>query len=995
MEQPGLRHHAALFRSSVIDEQPGQERPRPGEGQDVSFMQSMQQRAAQAEQQQQAQPAAQAQQQQPQAQQQQPQAQQQQPQAQQQQPQAQRGGAQRRGGRRAPAAAQQMGQPPGAVAAGEPLDMGAVQKALPPVPKAAVVPKRTAFPQRPEHGRLGRPIQLVANHFEIELPHGDVYHYDVSIVSSSKKAEAKAPDQKKMRCLSTRINRLVVQNLVAKYRGELNRCLPAFDGRKNLYTRKPLPFKERTFNVPFQEGDREEEFIVTVQYAATVNLDALHAVYNRTVRTVPQEVIQALDIIMRHGPCITLTPVGRSIFMPPGPNDNSELGGGHEVWFGYYTSVRPAQWKPMLNIDRSATAFYEAIPVIEFMCKLLSEGPPGAHCQKPEAFRRLTASQCIKLSKELKDLKVRVLHLSYPRKYKVAKVTQLPAQELCFNLDEGTKTNVAEYFRQKYPKYMRFPNLPCIQAGTPNRPVYLPLEACHIVEGQPYRKKLSESMTTEMIRRTAQPPVQRFRSIMSSVQDVVNKSRPYLDEFGIKVSTNPTQLKGRVLEPPSLTFHGQQTLRPRDGVWDLRSSRLLTAKPIDKWALLGVNCRLEQGAINNMVRLFKDIGGNLGMAVNDPLVTRSEQTGRRPILQILKELKDSNVELVIVVLGRQASYADIKEAAEVKLGIRTQCIKELNMTRKCNPALITNLCLKINAKLGGTNNGLLSQEKPAIFKDPLIIIGADVTHPAPGDRVKPSIAACVGSMDPIPSRYQASIRVQIQKEEAVARVEIIEDLKEMIKELLKAFYQETRHKPVRIIFYRDGVSEGQFGIVRDQELSAIRQACLELSPDGSYKPPVTFIVVQKRHHTRFMPANERDGVGRARNIPPGTTVDTVVTHPVDFDFFLCSHAGIQGTSKPAHYYVVHDDANFTSDDLQKLSYYLCHTYARCARSVSIPAPVYYAHLAAFRAKEHIASACNVPSGSSVSSGGSDQVSTEQYVSAVKVTQAMQKHMYFV
>ncbi|XP_049523406.1 protein argonaute-2-like isoform X2 [Dermacentor silvarum] len=964
----------ARGRGRGRDDQPGQEPPRPGEGQDVSFMQSMQQRAAQAAQQQ-------------------PQApQQQQPQAA--QPQAQRGGGvQRRGGKRAPAAAQQMA--PGAVAAGEPLDMGAVQKALPPVPEMAVVPKRTAFPQRPKHGQLGRAIQLVANHFEIELPHGDVYHYDVAIVSPSKKEEAKAPDQKKMRCLSTRINRLVIQNLVAKYRGELNKCLPAFDGRKNLYTRKPLPFKERTFKVPFQEGDREQEFIVTVQYAATVSLDALHAVYDRHVRTVPQEVIQALDIIMRHGPCVTLTPVGRSIFMPPAPGDNSELGGGHEVWFGYYTSVRPAQWKPMLNIDRSATAFYEAIPVIEFMCKLLSEGPAGAPYQRPENFRRLTASQCIKLSKELKDLRVRVLHLSYPRKYKVAKVTQLSAQELNFNLDAGTKTNVAEYFRQKYPKYMRYPNLPCIQAGTPNRPVYLPLEACHIVEGQPYRKKLSESMTTEMIRRTAQPPAQRFRSIMSSVRDVVDKSRPYLDEFGIKVSTNPTQLKGRVLDPPSLTFGGEQTLRPRDGVWDLRNSRLLAAKAIDKWALLGVNCRLDPGAINNMVHLFKDIGGKLGMMVKDPLFARSEPTGRTPIVKVLKELKDNKVELVIIVLGRQASYADIKEAAEVKLGIRTQCIKEFNMTRKCNPALITNLCLKINAKLGGTNNGLLSQEKPAIFKEPVIIIGADVTHPAPGDRVKPSIAACVGSMDSIPSRYQASIRVQIQKEEAVARVEIIEDLKDMIKELLKAFYLETRHKPVRIIFYRDGVSEGQFGIVRDQELSAIRQACLELSPDGSYKPPVTFIVVQKRHHTRFMPANERDGVGRAKNIPPGTTVDTVVTHPVDFDFFLCSHAGIQGTSKPAHYYVVHDDANFTSDDLQKLSYYLCHTYARCARSVSIPAPVYYAHLAAFRAKEHIASACNISSGSSVSSAGSDSVSTEQYVSAVKVTEAMQKHMYFV
>lgn len=867
---------------------------------------------------------------------------------------------------------------------------------MPPAPEIAVVPKRTPFPQRPKHGQLGRPIQLFANHFEIELPRGDVFHYDVTIVSPSKKEEDKAPDQKKMRCLSTRINRLVIQNLVAKYRGELSGCLPAFDGRKNLYTRKQLPFNNRTFTVPFDEGDREQKFAVTIQYAATVNLDALHAVYDRHVRTVPQEVIQALDIIMRHGPCVTLTPVGRSIFMPPEQGVNCSLGGGHEVWFGYYTSVRPAQWKPMLNLDRSATTFYEAIPVIEFMCKLLSEGPPGAPIRGPEFFKRLTASQCIKLSKELKDLRVRVLHLSYPRKYKVTKVTQLSAGELTFSLDGGVKTNVADYFREKYPKYMRYPNLPCIQAGTLNRPVYLPLEACHIVEGQPYRKKLSETMTSEMIKRTAQPPAQRFKAIASSVRDMVDRSGPYLREFGIKVSTNPTQLHGRVLDPPSLVFGNEQTLRPRDGTWDLRNSRLLTAMPIDKWALLGVNCRLDQQAANNMVALFKDIGGKLGMKVQNPLDVSSVYTDRNPIHQVLKRLRDSlNVDLVIVVLGRQASYADIKEAAEVKLGIRTQCIKEFNMTRKCNAALITNLCLKINAKLGGINNGLLSREKPPIFKEPVIIIGADVTHPAPGDRVKPSIAACVGSMDPIPSRYRASIRVQIQKEEAVARVEIIEDLKEMVKELLKAFYQETRQKPFRIIFYRDGVSEGQFGYVRDQELSAIRSACLELSPDGSYKPPVTFIVVQKRHHTRFMPANDREGVGRAKNIPPGTTVDTVVTHPVDFDFFLCSHAGIQGTSKPAHYYVVHDDANFTSDDLQKLSYYLCHTYARCARSVSIPAPVYYAHLAAFRAKEHIASACNFSSASSTSSSGSDLVSTEQYVSAVKVTEAMQKNMYFV
>ena len=54
-----------------------------------------------------------------------------------------------------------------------------------------------------------------------------------------------------------------------------------------------------------------------------------------------------------------------------------------------------------------------------------------------------------------------------------------------------------------------------------------------------------------------------------------------------------------------------------------------------------------------------------------------------------------------------------------------------------------------------------------------------------------------------------------------------------------------------------------------------------------------------------------------------------------------------------HYHVLYDDNNFTSDSLQQLTYQLCHVYARCTRSVSMPAPAYYAHLAASRARVHV------------------------------------------
>jgi hypothetical protein len=33
-------------------------------------------------------------------------------------------------------------------------------------------------------------------------------------------------------------------------------------------------------------------------------------------------------------------------------------------------------------------------------------------------------------------------------------------------------------------------------------------------------------------------------------------------------------------------------------------------------------------------------------------------------------------------------------------------------------------------------------------------------------------------------------------------------------------------------------------------------------------------------------------VGTSGNIPAGTTVDVGITHPTEFDFYLCSHQGI-------------------------------------------------------------------------------------------------------
>nr|XP_023025793.1 protein argonaute-2-like [Leptinotarsa decemlineata] len=203
------------------------------------------------------------------------------------------------------------------------------------------------------------------------------------------------------------------------------------------------------------------------------------------------------------------------------------------------------------------------------------------------------------------------------------------------------------------------------------------------------------------------------------------------------------------------------------------------------------------------------------------------------------------------------------------------------------------------------------------------------------------------SHDPQAFKYNICWRLQPPK------VEIIEDLEAITVEQLKYFYEKNRGmKPERIVFFRDGVSEGQFDQVRQAEIRAIRSACKKVQA-SDYEPKITFLVVQKRHHTRLFPTNPRDSEDKNFNVPAGTCVDTTITHPFLQDFYLVSHASIQGVAKPTKYCTLWDDNDMSHDEIEALTYHLCHMFTRCNRSVSYPAPTYYAHLAAARAKVYI------------------------------------------
>lgn len=154
------------------------------------------------------------------------------------------------------------------------------------------------------------------------------------------------------------------------------------------------------------------------------------------------------------------------------------------------------------------------------------------------------------------------------------------------------------------------------------------------------------------------------------------------------------------------------------------------------------------------------------------------------------------------------------------------------------------------------------------------------------------------------------------------RLEIIEDFEAIVVRHLQFFKDKNGKYPEKILYYRDGVSEGQFDQVMAIEKNAMIAACHKVQPGYEKTVKLTIVIVQKRHHTRFFPG--KTGIGREdrknNNVPAGTIVDTVITRPNENHFYLVSHQSIQGVAKPTKYCILMDDANHAIDDLQGLTY---------------------------------------------------------------------------
>eukprot|EP00930_Biecheleria_cincta_P070373 TRINITY_DN58008_c0_g1_i1.p1 TRINITY_DN58008_c0_g1~~TRINITY_DN58008_c0_g1_i1.p1 ORF type:complete len:1106 (-),score=191.65 TRINITY_DN58008_c0_g1_i1:417-3734(-) len=618
----------------------------------------------------------------------------------------------------------------------------------------------------------------------------------------------------------------------------------------------------------------------------------------------------------------------------------------------------------------------------------------------------------------LRKLKVMCDYFGYERRYAVVGVgTESANKQMFWYETETEKRNisVAEYFKIRWKKELCCPGLPCLELG--KRGNFVPIELITVLGGEHNLMvgKLRPEYQGDVSRKTTVAPEQRRKAIEGIIAARQGSKelgpRKALLSKGVVLQQSMLKIQGHILPEPvlvcanakRLTLNGYannvQAVAPPNyrvpwGLWSFIDSK---EQELDSFSEKFRTCAhdhkldFDERRFVQWPRCTWEVMGRcsaqeLKEALEKDLLNAHASFG---------EASESASALLLVLLPngswKDDIYKSLKMLTETSktrfFSFATQCViapppKNGSSSIQLAERKLNNLLVKIPGKLrlnqaaseawdgelagAQAAHNVQLQDPHWLLQPATVVFGADVTHNAAGV----SVAGVVATRGSDFATYLHSLRAQspfvlgADKKRVRKSEERILHLADMAFELLQAWREANGGElPNTVLYYRDGVSDGQFQPVLTMELNALAKAFRSCSE--AYDPRLVIIVGQKRHQTRFFQEEQqsntssgygssasggKSGKGKnkgdsgARNVPAGTVAGRGIAQPGHLNFFLVSAKGIKGTSIPCHYHVLHADERLklSADDLEQVTYQLCHLYSRADKTVGYAAPAYYA-----------------------------------------------------
>jgi len=367
------------------------------------------------------------------------------------------------------------------------------------------------------------------------------------------------------------------------------------------------------------------------------------------------------------------------------------------------------------------------------------------------------------------------------------------------------------------------------------------------------------------------------------------------------------------------------------------------------------------------------------------------------------QLSPISMMLVYLEENDKKTYSMVKMTSQFFKGIPSQCCVHAKFSaQRSKDQYCSNIALKMNTKLMNVYNqgrgwNTISNGKNGIAwisEAPTMVMGVDMSHGI----FQEAASVIGGSVCLDEGCMQLAQTMRVTSKSHTIPFEIMSDI---TKTLFIHFFHHRKLKPTRILFYRAGVSEGDFDTVLRREVAAIRKCFFDIRTETEpgftcenptcekggclyCTPLITVVVCQTQHNIKIVPIDDHDG----NNVPSGTIVDKKVIDyknslkkatrdvsrfnpgfledrfPVEnviddgFDFFMTSQGGLKGTSKPIYYRIILNEnavwlpqpppvsSPLTRETLELITYHMAFQYGTATKAVrSLPVLKYSSRLA--------------------------------------------------
>ncbi|XP_050528664.1 piwi-like protein Siwi [Daktulosphaira vitifoliae] len=533
--------------------------------------------------------------------------------------------------------------------------------------------------------------------------------------------------------------------------------------------------------------------------------------------------------------------------------------------------------------------------------------------------------------------------------YRIDDIDENSDPSSTFSKKDGSKMSYNQYYQEKWNITIRGGRQPMLisknkksvrQFGGEEAIVYLVPELC-IMTGITDKMRNNLTLMRDMAVHTRVDPNERVKRLTNFAHRLLStpKSVEELKKWNLTLGKNLVELSGRVLPPEKIKSNTRDYDGALEADWtkQLRFLPMYTCALMKCWVIVAPqDCiRDVQPFAVNLAKAAQGMSFTLPRPILIPMRDARSQSFLSSLEQVINEHNPTMI-LCVIPSARGDIYSLIKRKLCVDRAVPSQVVLLKNV-QKNNMSVVTKIAIQVNCKIGG------APWLVAIPKKGMMIVGFDVCHDSQKKNI--SYGALVATMNDSHTSYFSCVEPHNSGEELSNHFAA-----GISKALAKYKLKNNGQLPTSIVIYRDGVGEGQISYVHKTEIKLLRAATEQFY--GPVSVPLAFILVTKRISARFF---TKQGI---QNPQAGTIVDSVVTDPTKYDFFLVSQHVRLGTVTPTHYTVIEDTLRLPPDIVQRLTYKLCHMYYNWSGTVRVPAPCQLAHKLAFLTGQTLRSAPN-------------------------------------